>query len=119
MENNLTIKVSRCEPYPIIEPQGYVVGFTLYINDNGHSIYKDVFVTFAELARAEISQSSTSSSSFSSERNLVLDLAYKKIATGVQQWVATTTKTPASIGEVYIPPPLPVEDVKTVVDEMD
>lgn len=98
----LVIKTSRCEPYPLIEPQGYVVGFTLYATENGHSMYKDVFVSFGDLLKAD---TDTSGSFDNKERNLVLDLAYKKIESGVNQWMETVGRAPAILGEVYTPPP--------------
>lgn len=93
-----TIKVSRCEPYPLVDPQGYVVGFTIYAHENGHSIYKDVFVSFIELLKAEQENSNTR------EDKLILHLAYNKIKIGIQSWRESITKTQAFIGTVYTPP---------------
>jgi hypothetical protein len=93
-----TIKVSRCEPYPLVDPQGYVVGFTIYANENGHSIYKDVFVSFVELLKSELDNKDTK------EDKLILHIAYNKIKTAIQSWRESISKTQAYIGTIYTPP---------------
>jgi hypothetical protein len=113
MDSQVTIKTSRCEPYPLLEPQGYVVGFTLYANENGHSIYKDVFVSFADMMKAEQNNPDPKQSV------LLLDVAYKKIEAGVKLWLESVTKSPAILGSVYTPPPPPEEASTSTSENVD
>jgi hypothetical protein len=99
----MEIKIARCDPYPLIEPQGYAVGFIVYCNSNGKSMYRDVLVSFMELAKADVP--------LEGERNLILDLAFMKIKDAVQAWYNNICKSPVLLGSTYIPPsPAPKQD---------
>jgi len=93
---DMEIKIARCDPYPLIEPQGYAVGFIVYCNTNGKSMYRDVLVSFMELAKADVPMEG--------DRNLILDLAYAKIKDSVDAWYQNICKTPVLLGTVYVPP---------------
>lgn len=90
------IKIARCDPYPAIEPQGYVVGFIVYCKKNGKSMYRDVLVSFAELARAEATESDK-------EGDVIVDMAYSKIKDAVKIWCDTVSSSPVILGSVYTP----------------
>lgn len=103
-DRNIEIKIARCDPYPLIEPQGYVVGFIVYCMNNGKSMYRDVLVSFLEMAKAQGAMEEDGSSSNASEdRNMIVDIAYDKIKDGVSAWYDTVCKTPVLLGSCYKP----------------
>lgn len=97
--NCMEIKIARCDPYPMIEPQGYVVGFIIYCLKNGKSMYRDVLVSFVEMAKAEPPPPGTDEE----DRDLIIDLAYAKIKDSVYSWYENISKTPVVLGSVYKP----------------
>lgn len=99
METSTEIKIARCDPYPMIEPQGYVVGFIVYCLKNGKSMYRDVFISFAELAKTVTEKGEE----ITDENALVLDMAYGKIKDAVKAWCEAVSTTPAVLGSVYKP----------------
>lgn len=102
-ERNIEIKIARCDPYPLIEPQGYVVGFIVYCTNNGKSMYRDVLVSFLEMAKAQSAMEEEGSTSASEDRNTVVDIAYDKIKDSVNAWHDTVCKTPVLLGSSYKP----------------
>jgi hypothetical protein len=99
--NNIEVKIARCDPYPLIEPQGYVVGFIVYCLKNGKSMYRDVLVSFGELAKAALSESGDTIRD--NESDIILDMAYSKIKDSVKAWCDTISSSPAVLGSVYKP----------------
>lgn len=98
---NVTYKIARCDPYPLIDPQGYVVGFITNHTESGHSIYKDVFVSFLELMKgAKSSEEDTGS-----DRNLIIDMAFDKIRTAIEEWAKSISLSSKLLGSEYIPRP--------------
>jgi hypothetical protein len=100
---DVTFKISRCDPFPLIDPQGYAVGFTVYCNSNGRSTYRDVFVSFADMMKLPGFDLSDSS-----ERSSILDAAYKKIQEQIKNWYRNVCTCPVLLGSVYTPPPEPL-----------
>lgn len=98
---DVEIKIARCDPYPMIEPQGYVVGFIVYCLKNGKSMYRDVLVNFAELAR--IVSEAGGVISENNESDIILDTAYAKIKESVKAWCECISSSPAVLGSVYKP----------------
>ena len=96
---DIEIKVSRCDPYPIIEPQGYVVGFVVYCLKNGKSMYRDVLISFMEMAKA----AETRDAGMDEDRDLIMDMAYEKIKDSIAVWYKTVSEKPAILGSVYKP----------------
>jgi hypothetical protein len=95
---DITVKISRCDPFPLIEPQGYAVGFTIYCNPNGRSTYRDVYVSFSELVKAgrvDLPESG--------DRSFVLDAAYEKALDGIKIWYNNVATSPVILGSVYTP----------------
>lgn len=97
---DVTYKISRCDPFPLIDPQGYAVGFTIYCNSNGRSTYRDVFVSFVDMLKTPgFTLSETA------DRSFILDAAYAKIQDGVKNWYKNVGNCPVLLGSTYIPPP--------------
>ena len=93
----MEIKIARCDPYPMIEPQGYVVGFIVYCLINGKSMYRDVLVSFLEMSNAEPLAPGDE------DRNMIIDLAYAKIKDNITGWYDTVCKSPVILGSIYTP----------------
>jgi hypothetical protein len=96
--NCVEIKVARCDPYPMIDPQGYVVGFVIYCLKNGKSMYRDVLVSFMELAKTAEQQGAIEEG-----RDLIMDMAYEKIKEAIATWYKNISEKPALLGSVYKP----------------
>lgn len=97
---DLTYKISRCDPFPLIDPQGYAVGFTVYCNSNGRSTYRDVFVSFMDMMKLPNFDLSESP-----DRSFILDAAYKKIEEPIKNWYKNVGTCPVLLGSIYTPPP--------------
>lgn len=102
-DRNIEIKIARCDPYPLIEPQGYVVGFIVYCMNNGKSMYRDVLVSFMEMAKAQTAMEEEGSSSATDDRNMIVDMAYAKIKDSVIAWYDNVCTTPVLLGSLYTP----------------
>ena len=112
MENFITTKVVRCEPYPLVEPHGYVTGFIFTCNANGKSVYRDTFITFTDIFSAVRGATNNYAAALDAAAlmdttQIVLDIAYQKLYGVIEGWLRVVSHSPPLMGMAYHPPPLP------------
>lgn len=106
MENFINTKVVRCEPYPLVDPQGYVAGFIFTCLSNGKSVYRDTFITFTELFHVARCPTHLNGD-HADTTQVVMDLAYRKLYTVVEAWLCAVRMQPPLLGCTYNPPTPP------------
>jgi hypothetical protein len=111
--SNVTFKIARCDPYPLIDPQGYVVGFIAYHTESGHSIYKDVFVSFVELMK----EAKNAQEECDKDRHVIIDMAFEKIRVATEEWGNSVTLSHKLLGSQYTPKSKPV--AQAIHDQLD
>ena len=80
-----TTKVTRLDQYPVEDPTGWAVGFTV-TTDNGRSFYRDTVIPFTDAAND----------------NLAIDLAYGRLSSKLQMLTTSYEKQGSRLGSEYI-----------------
>jgi len=80
-----TTKVTRLDHYPIEDPTGWAVGFTV-TTDNGRSFYRDTVISFTD----------------ASNDNLAIDLAYGRLSSKLHMLTASYEKQGSRLGSEYV-----------------
>ena len=80
-----TTKVTRLDLYPVEDPTGWAVGFTV-TTDNNRSFYRDTVIPFTD----------------ASHDNLAIDLAYGRLSSKLQMLTASYEKQGSRLGSEYI-----------------
>ncbi len=100
-----TTKVTRLDHYPVENPTGWAVGFTV-TTDNNRSFYRDTVISYIE----------------ASSDNLAIDLAYGRLRNKINNLVVSYEKQGSRLGSEYVdrgvvPPPARVVITETPVEE--
>ena len=79
-----TTKVTRLDHYPVENPTGWAVGFTV-TTDNNRSFYRDTVIPFTEAAND----------------NLAIDLAYGRLSGKLHRLTLSHEKQGSRLGSEY------------------